>query len=120
MTKTHVITNIPEELVNTIEAYQYEVNSRMDVISYMLSNNMTLGTESFNQYQAELINHKKMLDAAKQELETNIVRPYLDANNIPNASWNLDFASGELTISWTVAGIQQCSCENGQCKHEEA
>ena len=120
MTNTRIIKNIPDDVVNMIEACQYEVNARKDIISYMLSNNMNLATESFNQYQAELVEFTKKLDLAKQEIEKSIVTPFLAENNISSGTWNLDFATKEMTITWTTLGntSETCSCQNGQCNHE--
>ena len=99
MKKTDSI-EVNAELSNYVEAAAYEVNSRVDVISFMLSNNMSTSTDSFRSYQAELIEYKKKYELAKAEVEKQIVKPYLDAHQIPNATWNLDFATRVITLEW--------------------
>lgn len=120
MTNKKIISNVSEELINLVEAYQYEVNSRKDLISYMITNNMDINTDAFKQYQTELVEFTKKLDLAKSELDKNIIQPFLTENNITSlASWNLDFTTKELTITWSSIGdAKDCSCKNGQCKNE--
>lgn len=116
MKKTETL-EVNAELSNFVEAASYEVNSRLDVISYMLSNNMSTSTDAFRSYQAELIEYKKKYELAKAEVESQVVRPYLDAHNIPNATWNLNFASHMITIDWDenacCACESACTCNNG-------
>lgn len=110
MKKTETL-EVNAELSNFVEAASYEVNSRLDVISYMLSNNMPTATDAFRSYQAELIEYKKKYELAKAEVESQVVKPYLDSHQIPNATWNLDFASHMITIEWDTAAC--CSCGSG-------
>ena len=117
------VIEVDEELSNFVDAANYEVNSRLDVISYMLANNMTTTTDAFRSYQAELIEYKKKYDLAKAELEKQVVTPFLDAHNIPKANWNLDFATHKITIDWEQEGAygngwNNCSC--GDCKCDSA
>ena len=65
------------------------------------------------------LSFKEKLEIAKQELEKGIVTPFLKENNIPSATWNLDFTAKELTITWTTLGeTSDCACQNGQCVNE--
>ena len=84
-----------EELVNKLEALNYEVNSRRDIIAFMLSGDY-LRTEAFAQYQQEYQNFYVQYDLLKKMLEDTYVKPLLKDDQ--TVSWNLDFASGELEI----------------------
>ena len=121
MKHTEVI-EVNEELSNFVEAANYEVNSRLDVIAYMLANNMSTSTDAFRAYQAELIEYKKKYELAKAELEKQVVTPFLDTHGIPRANWNLDFATHMITLDWeedTAYGNGRsnpsCDCECASC-----
>ncbi len=110
---------VDEELSSFVEAANYEVNSRLDVISYMLSNNMSTGTDAFRSYQAELVEYKKKYELAKAEFERKVVTPYLDEHGIPKANWNLDFTSHTVTLEYEATGKPGGPhiCNNGEKCH---
>lgn len=114
MNKTKVF-EVSDNLVNVVEAYHYEVNARMSLISYMLSNNMNLNTDSFRNYQDQLVEFEKKYELAKLEVERAIVTPFLNENGITNANWNLDFTEKRLTIVWDEFNEKKAGCCQNDC-----
>ena len=85
------VIKVDETLVKQIEALQYEVESRKDVIVSMLSTSYMTEKEQFKAYQAEYKNYFIEYNKAKQTM--------LEAYNVPNnIAWNLNFATCELTV----------------------
>lgn len=83
---------ISKELCDKIEALQYEVESRKDLIAFIISNDMKTSSSQFERYNQEYLEFYKKYNLAKQEM----VRTYFpDVNYL---SWNLDFASRTVTI----------------------
>lgn len=93
--KTIEITIDNQQMIDLLESLALETNSRKDVISFMLSNNMMLtDAKSFEKYHDEYQKFYKQYDTAKSEFQ----KMYVDT--IPNAvNWNLDFASALLTVT---------------------
>lgn len=82
---------ISKEVVEKIEALQYEVESRKDVISQILANGFKITGESFAKYQDEYRKYFIQYNKAKQEM--------LDTYQIPkDTAWNLSFSTCELTV----------------------
>lgn len=74
-----------------IEALQYEVESRKDIITQVLAGMVHIVGDLFDKYQAEYRKYFIAYNKAKQDM--------LDAYSIDNTSnWNLDFRTHELTI----------------------
>lgn len=88
---------IEESIRDYIEALDYEYSARRDIISFMLENNMSTTSESFNKYQKEMMEFKVKFATAKQELEEKYVQPLLKENQ--TVSWKLDYSTCELTIT---------------------
>ena len=83
--------NVEKSMVEKIEALQYEVESRKDVISQILASGFKISGDTFEKYQTDYRNFFIQFNKAKQEM--------LKVYNVPGtAKWNLDFASGILTI----------------------
>lgn len=82
---------VRDELCNKIEALQYEVESRKDVIAQIVAGSLVMKKESFDAYQNEYKQFFIQYNKAKQEM--------LDEYNVSNDTmWSLDFNSKELTI----------------------
>lgn len=92
--KTIEITIENKPLVELLESLALETDSRRDVISFMLSNDMMItDSKSFEKYHDEYQKFYKQYDIAKREFQ----RMYVDT--IPHAAnWNLDFADSLLTV----------------------
>lgn len=83
---------IDKELCDKIEALQYEVESRKDVITQVLSGAVAVRGELFANYQDEYKKYFIAYNKAKQEM--------IDAYKIPaNCDWNLEFHNCELTYN---------------------
>lgn len=81
---------IDEELCTKIEMLQYEVFSRKEIITSYLQMSDNTASELFKTYQAEYTDYFTQYNKAKQEM----VKKY----EVPSdKSWNLDFATRELT-----------------------
>ena len=78
--------------IDDLERLQFEVQARQNIIGYMFDNNIK--SEVFDQYHAEYLDFFKQYEKKKSEVEMLYVKPaFPEAKN-----WNLDFATGELTI----------------------
>ena len=93
---TKVIKIENEEFVNLIEALHYEVNSRKDLIAYMLNSNMRTDTEAYEKYNREYREFYIQYNEAKNKLEEMYVRTVIENPT----SWNLNFETGEVTIEY--------------------
>lgn len=93
--KTIEITIDNQQMVELLESLTLETESRRDVISFMLSNDMmTTSSESFKKYHDEYQKFYKQYDIAKQEFQ----KMYVDV--IPNAvHWSLNFNDSLLTVT---------------------
>lgn len=85
-----------EEFVNLIEALHYEVNSRKDLIAYMLNSDMRTDTAAYEKYNREYREFYVQYNEAKNKLEEMYVRTAVENP----MSWNLDFETGEVTIEY--------------------
>ena len=93
---TKIIKIENEEFVNLIEALHYEVNSRRDLIAYMLNSDMRTDTEAYEKYNKEYREFYIQYNEAKNKLEEIYVRTTVE-NPI---NWNLNFSTGEITINY--------------------
>jgi hypothetical protein len=93
---TKIIKIENQELINLIEKLHYEVNSRKDLIAYMLNNNMRTDTEAYEKYNREYREFYIQYNEAKNKLEEIYVRTAVE-NPI---NWNLDFETSEVTIEY--------------------
>ena len=78
--------------IDDLERLQFEVQARQNIIGYMFDNNIK--SEAFDQYHEEYLDLFKQYEKKKSEVEMLYVKPAFPEDN----NWNLDFASGELTI----------------------
>lgn len=91
MTKTIII---PEEVSTAIEAAQFNYEARKDLCAYMIGRNMDIKGESFQAYEAELVDFHAEYELRKRELETEFIKPAF-----PGAkNWRLDFQSHTVTV----------------------
>lgn len=82
---------VNKEIVEKIEALQYEVESRKDVIVQILANGLKVSGDTFDKYQEEYRKFFIEYNKAKQDM--------LEKCQIPNdVMWNLDFSSCVLTL----------------------
>lgn len=101
MAQKIIVIPVSEEESNKLEALNYEVTSRIDVIAFMIDTSKKTNTDSFRAYQAELAEFKKQYERAKKDFEERIVKKYLSDHGITAmVNWNLDFKDRELSISY--------------------
>ena len=82
---------VDKKYVSKIEALQYEVESRKDVIAQILGNGFRVAGDTFSKYQDEYRDFFIQYNKAKQEM--------LDAYGVDSkTAWNLEFTSCELTV----------------------
>lgn len=93
---TKIIKIENQELVNLIESLHYEVNSRKDLIAYMLNSDMRTDTAAYEKYNKEYREFYVQYNEAKNKLEETYVRTAVE--NPMN--WNLDFETGKITIEY--------------------
>lgn len=84
-----------KELVTKLEATNYEVESRKEVIAFMLGSNYT-NSEAFKLYQDEYQKFFMEYNLLKARLEELYVKPVVNTDQ--RVDWNLDFQTGVLTI----------------------
>ncbi len=87
------ITIENQEVINRLEALNYEVNSRKDLLSYLIQQGVKPTEPAFQAYHQEFQDFFVQYETAKAGLEQAYVKPLGDG-----LSWSLDFASHELTI----------------------
>lgn len=92
---------VPQDDVTKLEALNYEVSARTDIISFMLSNGLRTDTDNFKKYQAEQIDFKIQYEKAKKEFETKFIRPRVEEKKCGLGSWSLDFKKCEVTVVYT-------------------
>lgn len=92
------ISKIDESIRDLVEAYDYEYNSRKELIAFMISNNMDINTDAFNKYQKEMQEFLVLFNTAKEEISKRYVNDLLNGRN---AKWTLDYSSCELTVEFT-------------------
>lgn len=86
---------IPQEVVNKIQALNAEVDARKNLIAFMISSEMNISNEQFNNYQSEYLKYFVEFEEAKSNFEKEYVRTAI-ANPI---SWNLDYQECEVAIT---------------------
>ena len=78
-------------LCEKIEALQYEVRARQDLITTYLDSRANISNARYEEYHKEYLNYFIQYEKAKKELVDKYVGPNKN-------SWNLDFNTRELTI----------------------
>ena len=93
---TKIVKVDNQDLINFIEGLHYEVNSRKDLIAFMLNNNMRTDTDAYKKYNKEYMEFYIQYIEAKNQLEKMYVRTAVENPT----DWNLDFETGKLTINY--------------------
>lgn len=82
---------IDESERNFIQKADVECSARMNLISFLMKNNIGLDNERFIEYQEDYVKYFQVFETAKRDLE----RKYLAGKN--PTFWNLDYNTCELT-----------------------
>lgn len=89
-----MIIKIDSEICNKIEALQYEVESRKDIITSVIAGTVSMKGDLFEKYHNEYQEFFKQYNKAKQEMTDK----YITDPALKNKAWNLTFNTCELTI----------------------
>lgn len=95
MEKKTINVKVDEKIRDLVESYDYEYSTRRDAVTFMLSNNMDITTDSFKAYQDEMRKYNVLFSKAKSELEKVYVLPVSEGKK---ATWSLDYETAELSI----------------------
>lgn len=87
-------------LVDCLESYHYEVTARQQLLAFMVSSGYDLTGDAFIQYHKEYVEHTAQYEMAKGQFEADVVKPQMKGT--AGFTWNLDFASGIVTVSGAV------------------
>lgn len=90
------ITIEDQGVINHLEALGYEANARKDLLAYLVQTGTALSDPAFQAYHKEFEEVFARYELAKSEFEKQYVRPL--APDGRTLSWNLDYASRELTV----------------------
>lgn len=92
---------IPEDIVNELQKADAEMSSRREIITYILTKDINVATNKFNQYQSEYCQYYFAFEKIKYKIETEFVDTALDPNEIKQ-KWNLNYLTKELQITYTI------------------
>ena len=97
MSKSKMVTlDVPKELSNYVESLAYEVKSRADIISFMISHGMA-STGDFKAYHDEYTQFYMSYEMAKNEISEKYVKP-----RFPNCTWRLEFSESRIYVEVTT------------------
>ena len=94
MTKT---ITIPENVRNDIQALQYEVESRKNLLTFMMQNGTDIDSDNFVKYHTKYQEFFNKYEHAKQAMQDTYLQPQVEGKLI---NWNLDFATCEVTCEY--------------------
>lgn len=92
-----VTIRIPENVNNHIQAMQFEVESRKDLLAHMINSGVNITSDTFKAYEKEYQEFFVKYNLAKDEMQSTHLVPAVDGKLI---SWNLDFASCEVVCNY--------------------
>lgn len=86
---------VTQDWVNRIEALQYEVSARQNILAFMIENGHNMDADNYKRYNGEYLDFFKQLEEAKEEFATEYVYPQTNGKRV---AWNLDFKELEVTF----------------------
>lgn len=86
-----------KSIVDCMEAYDYEVNARLQVIGFMISSGYDVKNESFKEYHKEYTESFVRYKLAQQEFFKTIVKPQV--TDLDEYKWELDFHEGVVRVT---------------------
>jgi hypothetical protein len=100
MSKYFRIRNIDEDLINKVQRAGVEVDGRMNIINYLMSDHKDdpsfLDSALFQHYHEQYFDSNTTFNLYKQEIQNTI--PQLVALKQYNFNWNLDYSAKEIEI----------------------
>lgn len=94
MTKKIIIS---EEISNNLERLQYEVESRKQILAYIINKDVDFLNQFFNKYYDEYIYFFIEYNLMKNDFEKKYLKNIIDKNFI---KWSLDFNTREVVVSY--------------------
>lgn len=91
MSKNIII--VTEDERNAIQKADFECSARMNLILFLMKNDIGLNNDRFIEYQNDYIKYFQAFEEAKANLENTYFKNKI--NNV--ASWSLDYDTCELT-----------------------
>lgn len=88
---------IPSERCLEMARIGAEVDSRKNLISFMITNSMDTTTAQFIKYQKEYTEWNSKYEEGKHNIENDFVKPIIGDRRV---NWSLDFYTEELTITF--------------------
>lgn len=88
---------ISEEMNNKLQALQYECDSRKDLLTFMVNNNVDINSDNFQKYHKEYQDFYAELSILKDEMQKTFLNPQVPGKII---RWNLDFTTNQVTCNY--------------------
>lgn len=86
---------VTQEWVNKIEALQYEVNARRELMMHMIEGGVDPESAGYVRYHREYLEFFKKLEQAKEEFAEEYIYPQTNGERVP---WNLDFKTQTVSF----------------------
>lgn len=87
---------IPENISIYVQKADIEQTSRRNVIAYVLSLNIDISNERFQQYQKDYEEKMFIFETIKTELEKEYIIPKIKSKNY---NWKLDYNKNIITVT---------------------
>ena len=81
---------------DVVQKADVEMSARLNLISFMISNNMDITSEQFNRYQEEYTKYFLEFGKAKKALENKYIVPIYGTKTV---EWALSYDDCELTLN---------------------
>ena len=90
-----MVINVPKEEVEQIQHYDLRRSAIRDIMLHILANETEILQDRWEKLKDEYTDEFEKFERAKQELENKYILPDFADKNV---TWNLNYATGELTI----------------------
>ena len=82
-----------------VQKLALEVDSRKEIISYMLAENADMSSDSVKQYQEEYKKFYLEYQQAKDAVEEKYVKPVVDQLGLEKLNWTLNFRTSVIDLT---------------------
>lgn len=103
---TKVIT-ISEELKNYVERLALDVESRKELIAFLVEGDRGTHTETFKEYHKDYEEAFTAYSLAKDDVQKKYIPQALLDKDAFNTKWKLEYATAELTITYSGKAISE-------------
>lgn len=91
---------VDSNIVSDLQRLSVEVESRKDLIAFMIQNGMDLESDKFKQYEDEYKKFFLEYSLAKTKFESEFCKPEAAKEGKQLQKWDLDFGSEEVTLTF--------------------